>query len=294
MFADRNVEEFGREDLERLTGLDVIACQVAAPGACGYHGGVFLITSDKRILFTCYLEPSDYSGHYKYTPEEDLPIVFPDYDSLEVNKRDWHEQDLGMGNTLYVRRDYLEAYFRAANELLAADRERILYSCWIDALLEAIEPGHNAELIRSIKKEADARDALRQHITELQHETESQIITEITRDNIFSIEPESILIWRCSNVAEGMDKEGHLFRYKYGSYKIPIKGGVPLLIRPIFSWEHSTRHYGPQWDERNLPGYTLLIRSDYLDQFDELIQLFFEKFCSHNCFGIIKHIRGAE
>ncbi|MBQ1891416.1 MAG: hypothetical protein II164_03625, partial [Firmicutes bacterium] len=76
------MEEFGREDLERLTGLDVIACQVAAPGACGYHGGVFLITSDKRILFTCYLEPSAYSGYHKYTPEEDISKVFPAYDNL--------------------------------------------------------------------------------------------------------------------------------------------------------------------------------------------------------------------
>ena len=294
MFADRNVEEFGREDLERLTGLDVIACQVAAPGACGYHGGVFLITSDKRILFTCYLEPSAYSGYHKYTPEEDISKVFPAYDNLRHDSDNWEELGLGLGNVLYIRKDILEAFMNASKAILNADKELILYSCWIDAVFEVLEPGHSAELIRSIKKKADERDALRKRITELQQKTESQDITEITQKNIFKIKPEEILIWRCSNVAEGMDKEGHLFRYKYGSYKIPIKGGVPLLIRPIFSWEHSTRHYGPQWDERNLPGYTLLIRRDYLDQFDELIQLFFEKFCSHNCFGIIKHIRGAE
>ena len=294
MFADRNVEEFGREDLERLTGLDVIACQVAAPGACGYHGGVFFVTSDKRILFTCYLEPSAYSGYHKYTPEEDISKVFPAYDNLRHDSDNWEELGLGLGNVLYIRKDILEAFMNASKAILNADKELILYSCWIDAVFEVLEPGHSAELIRSIKKKADERDALRKRITELQQKAESQDITEITQKNIFKIKPEEILIWRCSNVAEGMDKEGHLFRYKYGSYKIPIKGGVPLLIRPIFSWEHSTRHYGPQWDERNLPGYTLLIRSDYLDQFDELIQLFFEKFCSHNCFGIIKHIRGAE
>ena len=321
MEKSRNkIEEFGNADIGHYSGLDVVACQRSAPGACGHHGGVFLVTSDKRILFTCYLEPSAYSGYHKYTPEEDISKVFPAYDNLRHDSDNWEELGLGLGNVLYIRKDILEAFMNASKAILNADKELILYSCWIDAVFEVLEPGHSAELIRSIKKKADERDALRKRITELQQKTESQDITEITQKNIFKIKPEEILIWRCSNVVEGMDKEGHLFQFHYSNYRMltkPIsllfyKGkfwktffpilinwkSIQRLIQPVKLWVVTSPFtkvkYGPEWNDRHLPGHTLLIRSEYTERFDELIGLYLEKFCSHNCFGIIKHIRGAE
>ena len=314
------IEEFGKADIENYTGLDIIACQIAAAGACGYHGGVLLVTSDKRILFTCYLEPSAYSGYFKYTPEEDIPKVFPEFEILRKDHERWKDTYLGLGNILYVRNDYFEAFSKAAEDLLAADHEMVLYSCWKDAILEAIEPGQNVELIRNIKAKADERDAIRDRITELQEETESQEVTVITQENIFKINPENILIWRCWNNVEGMDKEGHLFQFHYSNYRMLTKPisllfyrgkfwktffpilrnwkSIQRLIQPVKLWVVTSAltkvNYGPEWDDRHLPGHTLLIRSEYTRRFDGLIRLFFEKFCSHNCFGIIKHIRGAE
>ena len=113
-----------------------------------------------------------------------------------------------------------------------------------------------------------------------------------------------------------MDKEGHLFQFHYSNYRMltkPIsllfyKGkfwktffpilikwkSIQRLIQPVKLWVVTSPFtkvkYGPEWNDRHLPGHTLLIRSEYIERFDELIGLYLEKFCSHNCFGIIKHI----
>ena len=72
-----NVIAVGDEDADRLTGLDIVAFQMAEPGAMGYHGGVFFVTSDKGIYFTCYLEPSAYSGYMETMSWDKLEGVFP-------------------------------------------------------------------------------------------------------------------------------------------------------------------------------------------------------------------------
>ena len=40
----------GNEDLTDLMELDIVAFQLAEAGAMGYHGGVFFVTSDKKVL----------------------------------------------------------------------------------------------------------------------------------------------------------------------------------------------------------------------------------------------------
>ena len=67
----------GNEDLADLMGLDIVAFQLAEGGAMGYHGGVFFVTSDKKVYSTCYLEPSAYTGFSKYMSMDNLEKVFP-------------------------------------------------------------------------------------------------------------------------------------------------------------------------------------------------------------------------
>ena len=69
--------EVGNDEVAGLLGLDVVAFQIAEGGAMGYHGGVFFVTSDKKVYSTCYLEPSAYTGFSKYMSMENLEKVFP-------------------------------------------------------------------------------------------------------------------------------------------------------------------------------------------------------------------------
>ena len=136
----------GNEDLANLLGLDIVAFQLAEGGAMGYHGGVFFVTSDKKVYFTCYLEPSAYTGFKKYMSMENLEKVFPPLADFNHGLMDfgaqkpegWHYSYLGFGNHLLVRDDLHEGFREAAKKLLNEDANAILYGIWKDAILSVL------------------------------------------------------------------------------------------------------------------------------------------------------------
>ena len=136
----------GNEDLADLLGLDIVAFQLAEGGAMGYHGGVFFVTSDKKVYFTCYLEPSAYTGFSKYMSMENLEKVFPplaDFNhglmGFGVQKPEgWHYSYLGFGNHLLVRDDLYESFREAAKKLLDDDPDSIMYNQWMAAIISIV------------------------------------------------------------------------------------------------------------------------------------------------------------
>ena len=142
-----NVIAVGDEDADRLTGLDIVAFQMAEPGAMGYHGGVFFVTSDKGIYFTCYLEPSAYSGHMKAMSWEKLEEVFPplkgfDHGLMGYGARvpdGWRYGYLGMGNHLLIKDAIGDSFNLHAQELEDESPHEILYNRWMRAVVEALQ-----------------------------------------------------------------------------------------------------------------------------------------------------------
>ena len=136
----------GNEDLADLLGLDIVAFQLAEGGAMGYHGGVFFVTSDKKVYSTCYLEPSAYTGFSKYMSMENLEKVFPPLSDFNhglmgfgVQKPEgWHYSYLGFGNHLLLRDDLNKGFRDAAKKLMDNDPNAILYGIWMDAILSIL------------------------------------------------------------------------------------------------------------------------------------------------------------
>lgn len=138
--------EFEASDVQTIKEKPVIACQVAEAGACGYHGGVFMVTSDREVYFTCFLEPSDYSGHKKYTSLSILKESFPPLSLFDrgilghgTNSPDGYKHIyLGMGNHLFVKENVYRAFNKLAESRLEEYPEAILYNLWLDVIMDIL------------------------------------------------------------------------------------------------------------------------------------------------------------
>jgi len=137
----------GNENLADLLGLDIVAFQLAEGGAMGYHGGVFFVTSAKKVYFTCYLEPSTYTGFSKYMSMENLEKVFPPLTDFNCGfmgfgaqkPEGWHYSYLGFGNHLLVRDDLHEDFNKAVKKLQDDNPGSILYNQWLPAILSVLK-----------------------------------------------------------------------------------------------------------------------------------------------------------
>ena len=144
-----NVNEFETSDVQTIKEKSIIACQVAEAGACGYHGGVFMVTSDKEVNFTCFLEPSDYSGHKKYTPLSVLKDLFPPISIFDRGAIGPETQSpegykhiyLGLGNHLFVNDNVFESFSKLAKKRLEEHPDTILYNLWLDVIMD-IQPSN--------------------------------------------------------------------------------------------------------------------------------------------------------
>ena len=141
-----NLNEFETSDVQTIKEKPIMACQVAEAGACGYHGGVFMVTSDKEVYFTCFLEPSDYSGHKKHTPLSVLKESFP---PLSLSDRGilghgtkspggYKHIYLGMGNHLFVNRNVFGTFNKLAETRLEENSDTILYNLWLDIIMDIL------------------------------------------------------------------------------------------------------------------------------------------------------------
>ena len=141
-----DVTEVGEKDVPVLLGLDIVAFQFAEGGAMGYHGGVFFVTSDRKVYFTCHLMPSYYTGHAQCMSWNDLEKMFPPLKEFDhiiahigvVSTKGWEYTYLGMGNHLLIRKDTWDDFQGASARLKEKNPDNILYNLWLDAILEVI------------------------------------------------------------------------------------------------------------------------------------------------------------
>lgn len=127
----------GDKDVDNLVGLDIVAFQMAEGGAMGYPGGVFFVTSDKRIFFTSIWEQMS---------DDNLLKVFPPLAEVKWGlfgrgtryPEGWHYEYLGMGNHLLVRDDLKEEFLKESERLLRSKPDSILYNMWLDTVLSLL------------------------------------------------------------------------------------------------------------------------------------------------------------
>lgn len=127
----------GDKDVESLIGLDIVAYQEAEGGAMGYSGGVFFVTSDKRIFFTSIWGQMSDDNLLKIFP----PLAEVKWGLLGRGTRypeGWHYEYLGMGNHLLVRDDLKEEFLKESDRLLRSKPDHILYNLWLDAVLSIL------------------------------------------------------------------------------------------------------------------------------------------------------------
>ena len=123
--------------MESLIGLDIVAYQEAEGGAMGYPGGVFFVTSDKRIFFTSIWEQMSDDNLLKVFP----PLAEVKWGLIGRGTRypeGWHYEYLGMGNHLLVREDHKEPFIIASDKLLNNYPDTILYNLWLEAVLSIL------------------------------------------------------------------------------------------------------------------------------------------------------------
>lgn len=146
------ITEVGNKDVQGLIGCDIVAFQFAEPGAMGHHGGVFFISSDSKLYFTCYLEPSDYSGNFSNMSWENLLLVFPPLKDFDygfaghgvISPEGWEYEYLGFGNHLLVKQRLWDAFINETKRFLAEHPDTILYNLWMAATLNALKADSNS------------------------------------------------------------------------------------------------------------------------------------------------------
>lgn len=139
--------EVGQEDIHELEGCDIVAFQFAEAGAMGYHAGVFFVTAECKVYFTCYMEPSAYSGMHRFMPWESLEKIFPplkefDHSIADINvvvPNGWKYRYLGAGNHLLIKQSIWKQFQDEALTLGKGHPETILYNLWLDAVLETLK-----------------------------------------------------------------------------------------------------------------------------------------------------------
>lgn len=141
------ITEFGENEVNKLIGQEIVACQIAEGGAMGYHGGVFLVSSSGELFFTCLLEPSNYSGNKKHTPIHVLCEYFPPLMEFECGLMGWGVESpsgfkhiyLGMGNHLLVKDCVYQQFHELASANLKKHPKSILYNRWMDVICDVLE-----------------------------------------------------------------------------------------------------------------------------------------------------------
>ncbi len=143
---EHKVIEFDETEAKSLVGLDIVACQIAEGGAMGIHGGVFLVSSDSKVYFTCLLKPSDYTGFKKHTPLDILTRILPALEEFDLGlmghgvsvPRGFNYRYLGLGNHPLIKDCIYEEVDEMARKRLEDYPDRILYNLWLDVVLDIL------------------------------------------------------------------------------------------------------------------------------------------------------------
>ena len=148
---EHKIIEFDETEAKNLLGLDIVACQIAEGGAMGIHGGVFLVSSNGAVYFTCFLEPSAYSGYKKHTPFDILTRILPALEGFDPGlmghgvsvPSGFNYRYLGFGNHLLIKDCIYKEFDNLARERMGNCPTRILYNLWLDVVLDILIEGRS-------------------------------------------------------------------------------------------------------------------------------------------------------
>lgn len=140
---ETNMIEINSLNKDKAIGLDIVAFQWAAGGACGEPGGVVFITKDSKVYHTNYV-----FDKYGVT-FDDLCKIFPPLANMKVGifggglyPEGWKDQYLGLGNYLVVHESIWETFSDVAHKTLErrhnVDDYAILYNIWLDVVLNVL------------------------------------------------------------------------------------------------------------------------------------------------------------
>ena len=136
--------DINKNNIQNYLGLDIVAFQWAAAGACGEHGGIVFITKKGKVYHTNYVYP-EYGISW-----DDLFDIFPSFerilDSIYGSRKEhleWEYLYLGLGNSLIVHESIWNNFNLSAKTKLHEEHEagndEIMYNVWIKAVLSVLE-----------------------------------------------------------------------------------------------------------------------------------------------------------
>lgn len=136
-----DIIKVGQADVHNLIGSNIVAFQIAAAGAMGDHGGVYFVTMEKKVYYTCYLKPSEFTGFSPYMPIEDIMQIFPPLKHFKYKLAPfgWKYEYLGFGNDLLVKGDYYQAFTTEVEKLEKEYPGDILYNLWLPAIMNCLK-----------------------------------------------------------------------------------------------------------------------------------------------------------
>ena len=141
---ETNIIEIDSSNKDKAIGLDIVAFQWAAGGACGEPGGVVFITKDSKVYHTNYV-----FDNYGITCD-DICEIFPPLEHIDVGvfggglyPDGWKDQYLGLGNYLVVHESIWEDFTQTAELELARLHDEgtdvILYNIWDSVILKVLK-----------------------------------------------------------------------------------------------------------------------------------------------------------
>lgn len=141
---ESHIIEIDSTNKDKAIGLDIIAFQWAAGGACGEPGGVVFITRDSKVYHTNYV-----FDKYGITCD-DLYEIFPPLAHMDVGvfgggiyPDGWKDKYLGLGNYLVIHESIWEDFNQTAESELARlhgkGKNVILYNIWDSVILKVLK-----------------------------------------------------------------------------------------------------------------------------------------------------------
>lgn len=136
--------EINSSNKDKALGLDIVAFQWAAGGACGEPGGVVFITKDAKVYHTNYV-----FDQYGITVD-DLYEIYPPLAHIDagifgggIYPPGWKDQYLGLGNYLVVHESIWEDFSQIAESEMARLHNEgnnvILYNIWDSVVLKVLK-----------------------------------------------------------------------------------------------------------------------------------------------------------
>lgn len=125
------------ENFDEYKDIDIAAFSIAAPGACGHHGRKTMVDVHSNVYHT------ELFDEHALTEDQFLALfpVFKDYKPERVPDKPWFKSPgwtelyMGLGNSLFVRDDYIERFASADRSTNKGE----LYTTWMETMMSILE-----------------------------------------------------------------------------------------------------------------------------------------------------------